>query len=249
MFRNEYIAKIGFTRTLDRTCGQCGGLYASNEKSHCPKCNQDLIIPTRQTDEGPRPYCFTEVTLYPMMRQETKDSHAKRTAAAKGLLYIIRMVLWGHYDKERNVVLPDNRVPYLVPKRTIRATFNNPHQLLPFTAKDGSQKIEMKYTFDGRDGDQIEFLDAKQTAQAEMDGAKSPIPTPEPVMAPTTDMVALATQITAQVLQQLGAVKTGSTLPAPNPANAGMSEATASDYVPDAETIAAEVITDPFAAE
>jgi len=249
MFRNEYTAKIGFTRTLDRTCGQCGGLYSSNEKSHCPKCNQALIIPTHQTDEGPRPYCFTEVTLYPMMRQEAKDRHAKRTVAAKGLLYVIRMVLWGHYDKERSVVLPDNRVPYLVPKRTIRVLFNSPQQLLPFTANDGSQKIEMKYTFDGRDGDQIEFLDAKQTAQANMEGAKTPIPTPEPVVAPTPDMAALAAQITAQVLKQLGAVKTGSALPAPNPADSGMSEATAADYVPDAETIAAEVVTDPFAAK
>jgi len=250
MFRNEYIAKIGFTRTLDRTCSQCGGLYASNEKSHCPKCNQSLIITTHQTEEGPRPYCFTEVTLYPMMRQEAKDRHAKRTAAAKGLLYIIRMVLWGHYDKERNIVLPDARVPYLVPKRTIRVLFNNPHQLLPFTANDGSQKIEMKYTFDGREGDQVEFLDAKQTAQANMDGAKTPIPTPEPVVAPTTDMAALAAQITVQVLQQLGAVKAGSVLPAPNPTEAGMSEATASDYVPDAETVTQEVKDDcPFETE
>ena len=248
MFRNEYIAKIGFTRTLDRTCGQCGGLYASNEKSHCPKCNQALIIPTHQTDEGPRPYCFTEVTLYPMMRQEAKDRHAKRTVAAKGLLYVIRMVLWGHYDKERSVVLPDNRVPYLVPKRTIRVLFNSPQQLLPFTANDGSQKIEMKYTFDGRDGDQIEFLDAKQTAQANMEGAKTPTPTPEPVVAPTPDLVAL---ITSQVLKQFTeTVKAGGILPAPNPTEAGMSEATASDYVPDAETIAAEVKNDcPFETE
>jgi len=246
MFRNEYIAKIGFTRTLDRTCGQCGGLYASNEKDHCPKCNQALIIPTHQTDEGPRPYCFTEVTLYPMMRQESKARHAKRTAAAKGLLYTIRMTLWGHYDKERNVVLPDNRVQYLVPKRTIRTLFNSPPQLLPFTAKDKSQKIEMKYTFDGREGDQIEFLDAKQTAQAEMDGAKSPTPTPETAAAPTPDVAAL----TAQMGQMMALLKqAGGVLPAPDPANSGASDSSTEEYAPDAKTLDFEVSTDPFTTE
>lgn len=242
MFRNEFTAKIGFTRVLDRTCGNCGGLYSSNEKSHCPKCNNPLHIPTRPSDTGPRPYCFTEVTLYPMMRQEMKDKHAKRTTASKGLLYTLRMTVWGTYDKERDIVLPDKRTQYLVPKRTIRVLFNNPPTLIPFTANDKSQKVEMKFTFDGHSGDQIEFLDAKQTADASMAGAEPP--TPEPTKAPVPNAAVLQQQI-ADLLQVFQTV--GNVLPAPDPEDKGVTLTDASDYAPSEEVVAQEVNTDPFA--
>lgn len=248
MFRNEYTAKIGFTRVLDRTCSQCGGLYSSNEKSHCPKCQQPLIVPTHQTESGPRPYCFTEVTLYPMMRQEAKDKHSKRTAASKGLLFTIRMTLWGRYDKVSHEVQPDARTRYLVPKRTIRVLFNNPPTLLPFIAKaDGSQRIELKYTFDSHDGDQIEFLDAKQTADANIAGAKTPTPTPDPVLpAPTPEVAVLQQQMTAILTALQG---TSGVLPAPDPTKRGTTLTDADDYEPNNETVSREVSTDPFVTE
>lgn len=245
MFRNEYTAKIGFTRVLDRTCPKDGGLYSSNEKSHCPKCNTPLVIPSHQVEGGARPYCFTEVTLYPMMRKESKERHAKRTEAAKGLLYVLRMTLWGRYDKERNVVEPDPRTQYLVPKRTIRVTFNNPPTVIPYTAKDQTTKLEWKYTFDSRDGDQIEFLDAKQTAETAMAATTS-------VSNNTTIDPVKVDPVLASMQKQLDDLKAaaaaqGGVLPAPNPAESSMSMDSPEDYQPDAETMAQEVNTDPFA--
>jgi len=241
MYRNEFTAKIGFTRVLDRTCKQCGGLYSSNEKSHCPKCGQPVTIPTRQADDGPQAYCFTEVTLYPLMRQEMKDRHAKRTVAAKGMLYVIRMILWGHYDKERNIVLPDKRSQYMVPTRTIRVLFNNPPTLIPYTAKDGSQRVEMKFTFDGHNGDQVEFLDAKQemaveTAEADTAianvASKTAAPTPDPAVLQQQMAAILATFQTAGLM-----------IPTPNHTDSGVDK---EDYSPSDEAMAQEVTTDPF---
>ncbi len=236
MFRNEYTAKIGFTRLLDRTCSKCGGLYTGSEYAHCPKCKQALVVPSFNTAEGPRKYCFTEVTLYPLMRQEAKDRHAKRTEAAKGLLYVIRMTLWGRYDKERDVVQPDPRTQYLVPKRVIRVLFNNPPTLIPYTANDQTTKVEMKFTFDIRDGDQVEFLDEKQTATALMEGTKTPTPTE----APTPELEALQQQM-ANMVEAFKKV-----MPAPDPSDAGMTLTDESDYKPDGATMAQEVSTDPF---
>jgi len=242
MYRNEYTAKIGFTRVLDRTCLKDGGLYSSNEKSHCPKCNQPLVPPTRQSESGPIPYCFTEVTLYPLMRKETRERHAKRTEAAKGLLYTLRMVLWGHMDKETGVAVPDNRTQYLVPKRTIRVEFNNPPQLLPYTASDKSTKVEMKYTFDARDGDQIEFLDAKQTSATMLVEANpAPAANPAPNPQDTAGLLAQLTSLT-QALQANGV------LPAPNPAEASMSMDQPEDYQPSEDVRAEEESLDPFSA-
>ena len=238
MYRNEFTAKVGFTRILDRTCSDCGGLYSSNEKSHCPKCAKPLVIPARPTSDGPLPYCFTEVTLYPLMRQETKDKHAKRTEAAHGLLYVIRVILWGTYDKERNIVVPDKRSQYMVPTRTIRALFNNPPTLIPYTANDGSQKIEMKFTFDWRLGDQIEFLDAKQEMATKIAEADTAIAqASNKTAAPVPDPAILQQQMTA-IMEAFKAA--GLVLPAPNPAEVGM------DDCPSDEVMAQEVVTDPF---
>lgn len=246
MFRNEYTAKIGFTRVLDRTCPKDGGMYSSNEKSACPKCNSPLIPPTRKTDSGPVPYCFTEVTLYPKMPKAMQDLHVKRTEASKSLFYTIRMILWGRVDKDLGVAVPDKRSMYLVPKRTIRVVFNNPPQLKPFTAGDQSTKVEMKYTFDSRDGDQIEFLDSKQEMQleapaAETKVAESPAPTIDPIK---------VDPVLASMKAQLDTLTAAlnKVLPAPNPADSAMSMDSPEDYQPDAETLAQEVNTDPFAA-
>jgi len=245
MFRNEYTAKVGFTRLLDRTCPKDGGLYASNEKSHCPKCQSPLVQPTRpgepaRNETGPIPYCFTEVTLYPLLRKEVKDKHAARTASAKGVLYVIRMTLWGRYDTERGVLEPDGRTQYLVPKRTIRVEFNNPPTLIPYTANDKSTKIEMKYVFDGRAGDQIEFLDAKQTATASMAGAEAV--TPVNTALPNASVAVIQEQF-GQLMKMMQA---GGVLPAPNPADASMSMDEPEDYQPDNGTVAQEETLDPF---
>jgi len=247
MFRTELTAKIGFTRLLDRTCPSCGGLYSSYEYAHCPKCQAVLVIPMHPAESGARPYCLTEVTLYPKMRKEDKDAHATRTKAAKGLLYTFRVILWGRYDKERNVVEPDARTRYLVPKRTIRVALYNPPTLIPFTAKDGTQKIEMKYVFSAKSGDQIELLDEKQESSEMMAGAKTKETPTQTNTSTPVDMSAVQAQLNTlmEAFKQAGGV-----LPAPNPEKAAMTMSGAEDYVPNAETMAAEVGTnDPFLAQ
>lgn len=179
MHRHEYTAKVGFVKTLDRTCKQHGGIYSSTEHSVCPKCQQPLVIPSHNTENGPRPYCFSEVTLYPLLQKEVKDRHEKRLKVAGGLITVIRVVLWGKYSQENNTLQPDPRVRYLAPKRTVRVLFNTPPLPKAYTAKDGSTKLELKYTFDGRHGDQFEFLDSKQEATAHME-ATSNVSQPSP---------------------------------------------------------------------
>jgi len=235
MFRTEFIAKIGFTRVLDRTCPNCGGLYSSYEQATCPKCNANLVMPAYNTDEGPKRYCLTELTLYPKLPERVKKLHLDRTKSAKGLLYTIRVVLWGHYDKERNVMEPDARTRYLVPKRTIRVALYDPPVPIPFTAKDGTQKLEMHYVFSDRSGDQIEFLDDKQEATEMMKSANqdqkvantdNKVPTKVP-----TDVNNV--QITPEMLTKVMAAiqQLGSVLPAPDPSEAKMTMTDADDYV------------------
>lgn len=247
MFRTEFIAKIGFTRILDRTCPNCGGLYSGYERATCPKCNANLVMPVYNTDEGPKQYCLTELTLYPKLPERVKKVHLARTKSAKGLLYTIRVVLWGRYDKERNVVEPDARTRYLVPKRTIRVALYDPPVPIPFTAKDGTQKLEMHYVFSDRSGDQIEFLDEKQESSEMMAGAKTKETPTQTNTSTPVDMSAVQAQLNTlmEAFKQAGGV-----LPAPNPENAAMTMSGAEDYVPNAETMAAEVETnDPFLAQ
>lgn len=160
MYRNEYISKVGFTKVLDLTCSNHGGMYTSNEHSTCPKCGKALIAPTFTTKEGVvRPYCITEVTLYPQMPEDVTNQQSSRTDKAKGIMPIIRMSLWGRYNKDNNTVVPDPRTQYLVPKRLVRTLFNTPPVFTTFTTKGKVTKLEQKYVFDHRKGDQIEFLD------------------------------------------------------------------------------------------
>jgi len=161
MEKHSFVAKIGFTKVLDLTCPKDGGLYSSNEKTSCPKCNARLVSPTRKTDKGPIPFCLTEVTFYPMLPQEVKDSYAAKMQAAGGLPAVHRFVLYGYFDGPTNTLNPDARTRYLVPKRTIRLEFNTPPQYRPFTGKNGDG-LEIKFVFSRRYGDEIEFLDAKQ---------------------------------------------------------------------------------------
>jgi hypothetical protein len=104
----------------------------------------------------------------------------------------------------------------------------------------------MKYTFDGRDGDQIEFLDAKQTANADMAGAQAPTPTPANVNPAAVDPALASMQ---KQLNDLTAalVASGKVLPAPDPADASMTLTNEADYSPDKATIEQEETTDPFA--
>jgi len=199
-------------------------------------------------EDGVRPYCLTEVTLYPLMRKEATERHARRTASAKGLLYVIRLSLWGRYDKEKNLVTPDARTQYLVPKRTIRVLLNNPPTLIPYTAKDGTQKLEMKYVFDSRDGDQLEFLDAKQEAAVMMAAAPKAVAAPAPVAVHTDPAIAAMQQQLAMLTAAL-LKGSGNVMPAPNPAESTMVVTEAADYSPDVATMAQEVgDVDPFAA-
>lgn len=177
MYKHAYTAKIGFTKVLDRTCAQCGGMYSSNEKSVCPKCNNQLVVPTFKAKDGSvRPYLMTEVTLYPLMRQDDRQDFEARTERAKGLGHLeIKMVLWGRYDKETNTVVPDARTQYLVPKRTVRVEFNTPPILRPYVSQknNGQQRVEFKYALNSNRGDELEFLDSKQTAETMQNEAQS----------------------------------------------------------------------------
>jgi hypothetical protein len=183
------------------------------------------------------------VTLYPKLRKEDKDAHAARTKAAKGLLYTIRIILWGRYDKNRNIVEPDARTRYLVPKRTIRVALYKPPTIIPFTAKDGTQKLEMKYVFDARGGDQLEFLDEKQEAADMMASAETKAP-PSPATNNATSTEMMAIQNTLNQLMQ-AFTQAGGVLPAPDPSESSMIMSDKDDYTPDDETMAIESF-DPF---
>lgn len=161
MEKHSFVAKIGFTKVLDLTCPKDGGLYSSNERTSCPKCSGRLVPPTRKTDKGQIPFCLTEVTFYPMLPQDVKDSYAAKMKAAGGLPSVHRFVLYGYFDAQTNTLNPDARTRYLVPKRTIRLEFNTTPQYRPFTGKNGDG-LEIKFVFSRRYGDEIEFLDAKQ---------------------------------------------------------------------------------------
>ena len=167
MFTHSYIAKIGFVKTLDRTCPTHGGMYSSQERNICPKCNAALIAPMTKGD-NPRPYLMTEIHIYPQERQDHQEDHKRRSAASGGLEFEIRFILWGRWDAERQMIFPDNRVQYLAPKRLIHVEFNKRPIIRPFvSAKEGNkQKLEFKYHFDGRAGDKLKFLDSKETFEA-----------------------------------------------------------------------------------
>ena len=162
MFKNEYIAKVGFVKTLDRTCGPCGGMYASSERVACPKCNTALILPMTKGD-NPRPYLMTEVHLYPQEQQRHKDEFARKCAASGGLPFEIRMVLWGRYDKDTQTTVPDKRVQYLVPKRLIHVMFNTrPVPRTFHSTKDNQEKLDFNF----HAGDQMKFLDDPKQFEA-----------------------------------------------------------------------------------
>ena len=178
MYKHSYTAKIGFVKTLDRTCATHGGRYSSAERQVCPKCNETLVVPMQRDSKtgNMRPSLFTEVTLYPQMRGDDRKDFENNTLRSNSLGHFeFKMNLWGKYDAATNTVQPDGRVRYLAVKRTIRVEFNSPPLIRPFTSQkyDGQQRIEMKYNFNSNRGDQIEFLDNIQAAQTEMVSAQN----------------------------------------------------------------------------
>lgn len=245
MHRNEYVAKVGFVKTLDRTCQQCGGIYASNERSNCPKCGQPLVIPSHQTENGIRQYCFTEVTIYPLLQSDVKEAHKKRLAAANGLETVYRIVLWGKYDQTTNTLQPDARVRYLVPKRTIRVLLNTPPLPKLFQGNDKSTKLELKYTFDARRGDQFQFLDSKQEATTHMEATTPTTPAQEVVTVVQDDVVKnLASQLAILTQQFAELTKPVNNKPAPVPSEESLNYDPSDDCVDEMEMDFEDVI--PF---
>lgn len=209
MEKHSYTAKIGFTKVLDLTCPKDGGMYSSNEKTTCPKCNQRLVPPTRKTEKGPVPYCFTEVTFYPMYPQDLKDSYAAKMKAAGGVPSVHRFVLYGYYDAQTNTLNPDARTRYLVPKRTIRLEFNTIPQYRPFQGKDGAG-LEIKFVFSKKYGDEIEFLDAKQEFALNQANASKSTPVTQGAAAlPAMDLNTLAANPMAQMMMQFMQMMSG----------------------------------------
>jgi len=218
MFRNEYTARIGFVKTLDRTCPTHKGMYSSAEKTHCPKCNAPLVQFTVTTKRhGVRPQCLSEIVIYPIYRPEDEKIWESRTERAGGFGMQIRVNLWGRYDDERKIAYPDNRVQYLQPKRIARFCLNTKPLLKAYTSnKDGvpKQMIEMKYEFNQGRGDQIEFLDkpAEHEAMTTNAGAQpapheaatgTPVDQPLPVNQPAKVEVPASTDAVVAIGQEL----------------------------------------------
>lgn len=192
MFKHTYIAKVGFVKTLDRTCPKDGGMYSSQERHVCPKCQAALVMPMTK-GESPRPYLMTEVHVYPQERQQFRDEHKSRSAAAGGLEFEIRFILWGRYDKDSQTTHPDKRVQWLIPKRLIHLEFNTRPIVRPFhSTRDSIQKLELKYHFNNRAGDNLRFLDYPEEFQANTGQ------TPEQAAAEINNTTAVPGEVAAQ---------------------------------------------------
>lgn len=164
MFKHTYVAKVGFVNHLDRVCPTHGGLFSSQQRNTCPKCNAALAPRMVTTKKGTYPSIMTEVVLYPILPQSEKDEHSARTKAASGFEFEIRMNLWGYYDEQRQVACINKRAMYIVPKRTLYLEFNQQPVVRPYVTREGQHKLEFKYTVSGRD--EVRFMDSKATYEA-----------------------------------------------------------------------------------
>lgn len=222
MFKTNYHARVGFTRVIDRTCPTCKGIYSSNEHSVCPKCNVALVVPMANTTKGVRPYCFTEVVIYPIMSEAYQKAYVDKVQKSKALGFSIRLKLWGHYDETNNIVLPDNRTKYLTPKKEILVEINNPPIYSLFTTKEHKTVIQILHEI--AHGDSIRFVGAKDNTAVAAPAQVAPAPKPAEVkQAPvansnTTEIMALGKTImdmTKKFETLMAAANTATQAPAP----------------------------------
>lgn len=179
MFKTNYHATVGFTRVIDRACPTCKGIYSSNEHSVCPKCNVALVVPMANTTKGLRPYCFTEVTIYPIMDEKGQKAYVDKVQKSKALGFMVRLKLWGHYDEANNIVLPDNRTKYLTPKKQILVETNNPPIYNLFTTKEKKTVVQILHEI--THGDRITFVGAKDNTAVAAPAQVAPAPKPAEV--------------------------------------------------------------------
>lgn len=192
MFNTEYHARVGFVKVLDRTCTQCKGIWASNEHSTCPKCGLQLVLPTIQTDKGPRPYCFTEVTIYPVMPEKFKTAYADKLQKSKSLPWLVRLKLWGHYDEVNKIVTPNGRTPYLTPKKEILVKTNTPPLYSIFHTKEQVPILQILHEIGKNDS--ITFIGPKEASTIEQ--STNAVVTPN--VNPPQEVKPVTTSVSAQ---------------------------------------------------
>lgn len=181
MIKINYHARVGYTRVINRVCTTCKGVWASMEHSNCPKCNKALVHTAVKTPNGVRPYCFTEVTLYPVMPEKIKTTYMSKLQKSKSLGFIVKLKLWGHYDEATKTALPDNRTAYLTPKREVLVETNNPPLYSVFHTREGVPMLQILHEFGY--GDKITYLGYKDNYNVEETTRQTLIP-PAPVAAP-----------------------------------------------------------------
>lgn len=242
-FETNSHAVVGFTRVIDRTCPSCRGIYASREHSMCPKCVAALVVPTVQTEKGIRPYCFTEVTIYPIMPEKIQKAYMEGIKKSKSLIPVFRLKIWGKYDEANNIVVPDGITPYLTPKRQIILKSNMvPDFGEPFETKHG-RAIQILYVIKRWMGDSITLVGAKEGTTMAMDNAaalsapapkQAPVPTLLVTQGCTEDeeLAKLELEIAEKKLKLLNMTKKA--VPAPASAPAPITkQATTTDYTYD----------------
>jgi len=184
MFRLDTVARVGFVKLIDRSCSSCGNLGSSKDDNTCTKCHAKWKPMLITTDDGDRPYCWTEVVFYPILTPTARTKYEKYLARINSIdtRYVVK--LYGHYSKEQKVLIPAKVANYLPVGRWVRLSLNTKPELsLPFTSKDGQLTISNVYTLDRSEGDQIELLSEKGVDKVNDDhgifnNKKEPAPDP-----------------------------------------------------------------------
>ena len=165
MYKTQISGNVRYVRTIDRVCPQCRAIYSSVEHSRCLKCGTQLIQTGKTTEKGYRPYCWTEVTIYPQLPEKVSTRYAEQLNKSKALGTAIRFKIWGRYDEAQGIAYPDNVVPHL-DGRQIMVEFNSPPTHTPFATKDHVQCIEVAFELRRAEGDRVELLGHKKASEA-----------------------------------------------------------------------------------
>lgn len=237
-------AKIYHAQCTNPNCKRWVNLY---ETRSCPVCGGGLDYIRAGKDNTPM--CVGEITFFLAIGRDNEDRYKNGVIKKGKSLPVHRVKMYSFADENGNLPDPHPDFHNLKKGTMIEVKcYNHPPEYTPFTAKDGTPKVEvMVHLFDGY-GDELSILRGAKKAEATTaynvtpNGDPAPVntqtqgtPAPAPNAASNVDVNALimrAFQGDAQAFAELQKIA-GQTPAAPSAPNPPANEVS----VPDTMTV------------
>ena len=181
MIKTQIIGHLAHDNKLfDVQCTKCFMMYDGKtltDRVACPKCGSPLGSIYAKNN---RPMAISEGTIYPTLTEAEKNQDAENVAKRKNAMPIThRFVLFSFANKETGILQEPPVHQYLANGREVMIEVSHNPIASWYKAKDGSIKLELRYTILYNKGDKVQLLGRKETASQPV---AAPVITPQNIL-------------------------------------------------------------------